>query len=142
MFSVVIGLLLFVTGLVTGFHFMKLFRDPTSSKRYQKASLLAEEYTIPVKCRIERCVYGFSPYTEISLLSQPRGPRYKVPVMTKESELGAVHLFYRHQEEETSFVPDYMVYDADVKYLKQKAFIGMLLSMLVACAGILIAALL
>ena len=142
MIAIIIGLVFIAIGVGMIWFFVRRFKNPEAAKTYQRAAELAEEYTIPMKCRIERCVYGFNPYTEISVVSD-RGHRiYRVPVSSKESDLGMVRIFYRHKDEETAFVPDYMIFDSDVKYLKRKSIIGILIGGLVICTGFVIMVLL
>lgn len=142
MLSIIIGLVFIGIGVGMIWFFVRRFKDPEAAKSYQRASELAEEYTIPMRCRIENCVYGFNPYTEISVLAESGHRVYRVPVSSKESDLGMVRIFYRHKEEPTAFVPDYMIFDSDVKYLKRKSVIGVLIGALVICAGFVVMVLL
>ena len=137
MIGIIFGVILIVVGGFMIFLNYQNRQHPTETKVYQRAAALAEVYTKPWKCKIVGHSSGLAgTYTTIQVIAEG-SETYRVPFSCKDDEVGRTRVYYRHKENPFDFVPDYMIYGADVKYLMRRWLFAMMGGVLIVLVGVL-----
>lgn len=134
----IFGIVLMIVGGLMVFINYRNRRNPEETKVYKRGVEYAEAYTKPFKCKIVGCSSGLAgTYTTIQVLAEGTDT-YRVRYGCKENDIGKVRIYYRHKENPFDFVPDYLVYNADVKYLRRRWLFGMIGGCVVILLGIMV----